>query len=57
MNGYRTGDQLVRVRVWTPAKLNKKEEALFQELAELENCQPPEGGKGFFERVKEALGG
>ena len=57
LNGYGTGDELVRVLVWTPAKLNKEERALFEELAELENCQPPEGGKGFLDRVKEALGG
>ena len=57
VNGYRTGDQLVRVVVWTPTKLGKREEALFQELARLENGQPPEGGKGFFDRVKEVLGG
>ncbi len=57
LNGYRTGDQLVRVMVWTPAKLNKKEEELFRQLAKLENVQPPAGGKGLFERMKEALGG
>ena len=57
LNGYRTGDQLVRVMVWTPTKLNQEEEDLFKELAGLENVQPPEGGKGFFERMKEALGG
>ena len=57
LNGYRTGDQLVRAVVWTPTKLSKKEEVVFQQLAELGNGQPPEGGKGFFERVKEALGG
>ena len=57
VNGYRTGDQLVRVLVWTPTKLDKKEEDLFKELAQLENGQPPEGGKGFFDRVKEVLGG
>lgn len=57
VDGYRTGDQLVRVVVWTPTKFGKEEESLFLKLAELENTQPPEGGKGFFERVKEALGG
>jgi len=57
LNGYRTGDQLVRVVVWTPTKLSKKEEGVFRQLADLENGQPPEGGKGFFERVKEVLGG
>ena len=57
VNGYRTGDQLVRVLVWTPTKLGKREEALLRELGELDNGKPPEGGKGFFDKVKEVLGG
>ncbi|MCZ6631798.1 MAG: molecular chaperone DnaJ [bacterium] len=57
VNGYRTGDQLVRVLVWTPLKLGKREEALLRELGELDNGKPPEGGKGFFDKVKEVLGG
>ena len=57
LNGYGTGDQLVRVVVWTPTKLNKEAEGLLRELSDLEQLQPPEGGKGFFERVKEAFGG
>ena len=56
LNGYRTGDQIVRVVVWTPRKLNREEEDLFGRLAEMENLQPPSAGKGFFERMKEALG-
>ena len=57
LNGYRTGDQIVRTVVWTPKKLNKHEEGLFKELAEMENIQPPSVGKRFFERMKEAFGG
>ena len=57
LNGDRTGDQLVRVMVWTPARLNEEEQRLFRQIAELENIQPPEGGKGLFERMKEAFGG
>ncbi|MBT4136386.1 MAG: molecular chaperone DnaJ [Candidatus Latescibacteria bacterium] len=57
VNGYGTGDQLVRVVVWTPTKVSKKAEELFRELAELESGKAPEGGKGFFDRVKEVLGG
>ena len=57
LNGYRTGDQLVRVMVWTPARLNDEEQRLFRQLSELENIQPPEGGKGLFERMKGAFGG
>ena len=57
VNGYGRGDQLVRIVVWTPTKLNKDEQAIFQELAEHENGEPPVGGKGFFDRGKEVLSG
>jgi molecular chaperone DnaJ len=57
VNGYGKGDQLVRIVVWTPTKLNKAESKIFSELSELENAEPPEGGKGFFDRVKEVLTG
>ena len=46
LNGYGTGDQLVRVMVWTPARLNEEEKALFRQLADFENVQPPRGWKG-----------
>ncbi len=57
VNGYGKGDQLVRVVVWTPTKLNEAEEKIFKELSDKENGEPPEGGKGFFDRVKEVLTG
>jgi molecular chaperone DnaJ len=57
VNGYGKGDQLVRIVVWTPTKLNKAEEKMFKELSDHENGEPPEGGKGFFDRVKEVLTG
>lgn len=57
VNGYGKGDQLVRIVVWTPTKLNKAEEKIFKELSDHENGEPPEGGKGFFDRVKEVLTG
>ena len=57
VNGYGKGDQLVRIVVWTPTKLNKAEEKIFKELYDHENGEPPEGGKGFFDRVKEVLTG
>ena len=57
LNGYRTGDQLVRVLVWTPTHLNEREKAIFRELAKLESMTPPKGGRGFFDRIKEAFGG
>ena len=57
LQSYVTGDELVRISVWTPTKLSDREKKLFRELAELENMAPPEGGKSFFEKVKDALGG
>jgi molecular chaperone DnaJ len=56
VNGYQVGDQLVRVSVWTPTRLSKREEELFQELARLENGKVPSGGKGLFEKMKEVFG-
>ncbi len=51
------GDQLVVINVEIPKKLNKKQEQLFMELSETlgkETIQPQ--GRGFFDRVKDALG-
>ncbi len=56
VNGYQVGDQLVRVSVWTPTRLSKREEELFQELARLENGKVPAGGKGLFEKMREVFG-
>jgi len=55
LNHYGSGDQLVRVIVWTPTRLSEKEKKTFQQLAELENIKPPSGDKGFLKKVKEAL--
>ncbi|MBI4532182.1 MAG: molecular chaperone DnaJ [Candidatus Latescibacteria bacterium] len=57
LNGYGTGDQLVRIVVWTPTHLTERERALFKELANSGNSSLPKGGKGFFNRMKEAFGG
>jgi molecular chaperone DnaJ len=56
----RVGDLHVRLRVWTPAKLSRELEEVFVRLKDLEG-EPPavEGseGKGFWDKMKEALGG
>lgn len=57
LRSYTTGDELVRISVWTPTKLSDEEKRLFRELAQLKNTAPPKGGKSFFEKLKEALGG
>ncbi|MFH1521720.1 MAG: molecular chaperone DnaJ [archaeon] len=36
VNGYRTGDQFINLKLQTPKKLNRKQKKLFEDLAKLE---------------------
>jgi molecular chaperone DnaJ len=56
LNSSRSGDLLVRVRVWTPTKLSGDERLLLEKLAEIQG-ETPEPGKGIFEKIKETFGG
>ena len=53
-----SGDQLVRVHVWTPTDLNREQREILEKLAEAEDA-PPEPRRGddpsFWERVKAAF--
>lgn len=49
------GDQLVRVRLWTPTKLSSRERKLFEDLAKCENTKPPRGGRSFIKKLKETI--
>jgi len=54
------GDEVVRLWVVTPKSLDEQQRQLFQELAKtLGKAELPKDkeGKGFFERIREALGG
>lgn len=55
VNGYRTGDQMVNVNVWTPQTLSKEEREMVEKLKGSENFapNPTEQDKGFFERMKD----
>lgn len=55
VNGYRTGDQLVNVNVWTPQNLTKEEKQAVEKLKTSENFKPNPTAqdKGFFERMKD----
>ncbi|MBI4536037.1 MAG: molecular chaperone DnaJ [Ignavibacteriae bacterium] len=61
LNSYGRGDQLVRVNVWVPTKLNAEERSILKELSNRENINPKEGDKSansdksFFERMKRAF--
>ena len=59
LHGRGRGDQMVRVRTWTPQKLSKDQERILEELRDQED-PPPEDAmrgedRGFWSRVKDAF--
>jgi len=56
LQGYGRGDQLVRIVVWTPARLSRDEKALFEKLAQSPGIKPPRASKSFFDKLKHTLG-
>ena len=56
VNAGGTGDLHVRVQLWTPEKLSQEEEQLIERLASLQQAVPADRGKGFWAKMKEALG-
>ena len=56
MNSNGTGDLHVRVQLWTPEKLSPEEEQLIERLATVQQSVPVDRGKGFWAKMKEALG-
>lgn len=55
LNGYRKGDFLVHINVWTPKILDKEQKLFFKKMLGEENFAPnPEKtDKSFFEKVKD----
>ncbi|MBX3132819.1 MAG: molecular chaperone DnaJ [Gemmatimonadaceae bacterium] len=56
VNASGAGDLHVRVQVWTPAKLSKEETKLIEQLHEVQARPPEKREKGFWAKMKEALG-
>jgi molecular chaperone DnaJ len=56
VNATGTGDMHVRVQLWTPASVGDEESRLLRRLGELHGAAPSERNKGFWTRMKEALG-
>ncbi len=56
VNASGTGDLHVRVQLWTPDELTPTEDALLQQLAQVESKPPQTRAKGFWKKMKEALG-
>ena len=55
VNGYGTGDLLVRIHVWIPKKLNAEEKKLLDRLMNSPSFQegPSSSEKSFFEKMKD----
>ena len=56
VNASGTGDLHVRVQLWTPDELTREEEILLKQLSEIESKPPQTRSKGFWTKMKEALG-
>jgi molecular chaperone DnaJ len=56
VNASGTGDLHVRVQLWTPERLSDEEEELILKLNEVQRSVPTDRGKGFWAKMKEALG-
>ncbi|HET9012033.1 MAG TPA: molecular chaperone DnaJ [Gemmatimonadaceae bacterium] len=56
VNASGTGDLHVRVQLWTPDELSEEERQLITRLAEIQRSVPADRGKGFWAKMKEALG-
>jgi molecular chaperone DnaJ len=56
VNSSGTGDLHVRVQLWTPDSLSEEEQRLIARLAEVQRSVPADRGKGFWAKMKEALG-
>lgn len=55
VQGYKKGDQLINVNIWTPKKLSDDERELLEKMRNLKAFHPAPGKdeKGFFERMKD----
>lgn len=54
LNSYGRGDQLIRIQIWVPPKVNSREKELLKELGHSEHINPTEDEKRktFFDKMK-----
>lgn len=55
VQGYKRGDHLINVNIWTPKKLSSEEKALLEQMRGMQGFvpAPDKNEKGFFERMKD----
>ncbi len=56
LNGRGKGNQLVRVIVWIPTKMSKKEKELVEQLAQFKQGEDLVPGKSFLKKLRKLLG-
>jgi molecular chaperone DnaJ len=57
VRGFHKGDEIVRVQVEVPAKLNKEEREVVEKLRELHDSRQDPLHKRFMEKLKKSMGG
>ncbi len=58
INGYQKGDQLVKVKVWTPQHITEEEREIMEKMRDSTNFEAGEEArkeKSFFEKIKDAF--
>ncbi len=55
VNGRGVGDELIQVVLWTPDRLSAREHELFKEIRQHERERADSGGKGLFEKMRQAF--
>jgi molecular chaperone DnaJ len=56
VNASGTGDLHVKVQLWTPQDVEGEEKAVIERLGALQGQAPAQREKGFWSKMKEALG-
>ena len=56
VNSSGTGDLHVRIQLWTPDSASREEQELLERLAVLQGMPPEQRSKGFWSKMKQALG-
>ncbi len=56
LNGYGSGDELVKVIVWVPQKLSNEEKEILKKLKSIQGNVPSKTDKSFFDRFRETIG-
>jgi molecular chaperone DnaJ len=57
MNGRGHGDMVIQVEVETPTRLTAKQREILEQFRDTETGEECPASKGFFQKLKDAIGG